>query len=144
MSEAWTEADIARLNPGRVERIRELLTTALAPQLLVVNDDSHKHAGHAGARGGQGHFSVEIVSAAFAGKIPLARHRLGYAALGQKMQARLHSLSIHYRHTDRNSRRTKAPPEGVLHCSVGWAVWTCESQAKQQVKKPLERDAFVM
>ena len=100
MSEAWTEADIARLNPGRVTRIRELLTAALAPQSLEVNDDSHKHAGHAGARAGQGHFSVDVVSDAFAGKLPLARHRLVYAALGEMMQADIHALSIRARTPD--------------------------------------------
>ena len=100
MSSAWTEADIARLNPGRVTRIRELLNAALAPQSLEVNDDSHKHAGHAGARGGQGHFSVDIVSAAFAGRLPLARHRLVYAALGEIMQADIHALSIKARTPD--------------------------------------------
>jgi BolA protein len=100
MSSAWTEADIARLNPGRVTRIRELLNAALAPQSLEVNDDSHKHAGHAGARGGQGHFSVDIVSAAFAGRLPLARHRLVYAALGEMMQADIHALSIKARTPD--------------------------------------------
>ena len=73
MSTGWTEADLPRLNPQRVERIRALLTEALAPQSLDVADDSHKHAGHAGARGGQGHFGVDIVSSAFAGKLPLAR-----------------------------------------------------------------------
>ena len=51
MSESWTEADIARLNPGRVTRIRELLTAALAPQSLVVNDDIAL-ARHVGAAGG--------------------------------------------------------------------------------------------
>ena len=100
MSSAWTEADIARLNPGRVTRIRELLNAALAPQSLEVNDDSHKHAGHAGARAGQGHFSVDIVSAAFAGRLPLARHRLVYAALGEMMQADIHALSIRARSPD--------------------------------------------
>ena len=100
MSSAWTEADIARLNPGRVTRIRELLNAALAPQSLEVNDDSHKHAGHAGARGGQGHFSVDIVSAAFAGRLPLARHRLVHAALGEMMQADIHALSIKARTPD--------------------------------------------
>lgn len=97
MSAAWTEADIPQLNPQRVARIRELLTAALAPQSLAVDDDSHKHAGHAGARGGQGHFSVDIVSAAFAGKLPLARHRLVYAALDAMMQADIHALSIRAR-----------------------------------------------
>ncbi|WP_374609355.1 BolA family protein [Thermomonas sp.] len=86
-----------RLNPQRVERIRALLTEALAPQSLDVADDSHKHAGHAGARGGQGHFGVDIVSSAFAGKLPLARHRLVYAALGDMMQTDIHALSIRAR-----------------------------------------------
>lgn len=94
MSEAWTEADIPRLNPGRVARIRERLTEALAPVLLEVNDDSHKHAGHAGAHGGQGHFGVTIVSEAFTGKSPLARHRLVYAALGEMMTTDIHALVI--------------------------------------------------
>ena len=96
----WTEADIPRLNPERVERIRSLLAAALAPQSLTVSDDSHKHAGHAGARGGQGHFSVDIVSAVFAGRLPLARHRLVYAALGEMMQADIHALSIRARSPD--------------------------------------------
>ena len=97
MSTGWTEADLPRLNPRRVERIRALLTEALIPQSLDVTDDSHKHAGHAGARGGQGHFGVDIVSAAFAGKLPLARHRLVYAALGEMMQTDIHALAIRAR-----------------------------------------------
>ena len=97
MSGGWTEADIPRLNPARVERIRSLLVAALAPESIEVTDDSHKHAGHAGARGGQGHFGVDIVSAMFAGKLPLARHRLVYAALGEMMQTDIHALSIRAR-----------------------------------------------
>ncbi|MFN7137152.1 MAG: BolA family protein [Thermomonas sp.] len=89
-----------RLNPARVERIRALLIEALAPLVLEVYDDSHRHAGHAGARGGQGHFWVEIVSAAFAGKPPLARHRLVYAALGTMMQTDIHALAIDARPPD--------------------------------------------
>ena len=100
MSTGWTEADLPRLNPQRVERIRALLTEALAPQSLDVADDSHKHAGHAGARGGQGHFGVDIVSSAFAGKLPLARHRLVYAALGDMMQTDIHALAIRARTPD--------------------------------------------
>ena len=80
--------------------MRTLLTEALAPQSLDVQDDSHKHAGHAGARGGQGHFSVDIVSAAFAGRLPLARHRLVYAALDEMMTADIHALSIRARSPD--------------------------------------------
>ena len=100
MSGGWTEADIPRLNPQRVERIRALLVEALDPAAIEVVDDSHKHAGHAGARGGQGHFSVDIVSAAFAGKLPLARHRLVYAALGDMLQTDIHALAIRARTPD--------------------------------------------
>ena len=94
MSTGLSEADIPCLNPERVARITELLTAALDPVALEVTDDSHKHAGHAGARTGQGHFSVAIVSEAFAGKLSLARHRLVYAALGAMLQTDLHALSI--------------------------------------------------
>jgi BolA protein len=100
MSAGWTEADIPRLNPERVVRIRALLAAALDPVSLEVTDDSHRHAGHAGARGGQGHFSVDVVSAAFAGKLPLARHRLIYAALGAMMETDIHALSIRARTPD--------------------------------------------
>ena len=100
MSAGWTEADIPRLNPERVARIRALLAAALDPVSLEVTDDSHRHAGHAGARGGQGHFSVDVVSAAFVGKLPLARHRLIYAALGEMMETDIHALSIRARTPD--------------------------------------------
>lgn len=78
----------------RVEQIRARLTAALAPQELVVEDDSARHAGHAGARDGRGHFSVHVVSAAFRGQAPLARHRAVYAALGELMQTDIHALAI--------------------------------------------------
>ncbi|MBX3700839.1 MAG: BolA family transcriptional regulator [Dokdonella sp.] len=81
---------------GRVESIRARLTT-LAPLELVVEDESHHHVGHAGARDGRGHFRVQIVSAAFAGLAPLARHRVVYAALGELMQTDIHALSIQAR-----------------------------------------------
>lgn len=79
---------------SRVERIRSALQVALAPTALTVIDDSGQHAGHAGARDGRGHFSVLIVSDAFAGLAPLARHRRVYAAVGDMMQTDIHALSI--------------------------------------------------
>ena len=79
---------------SRVERIRIALQSALSPSQLLVTDDSHKHAGHAGARDGRGHFHVQIVSEAFSGMSPLARHRAIYAALGQMMETDIHALSI--------------------------------------------------
>ena len=78
----------------RVEAIRAAIQAALAPQLLVVEDDSARHAGHAGARDGRGHFNVEVVSDAFAGLNPIARHRAVYAAVGEMMTTDIHALSI--------------------------------------------------
>ena len=77
----------------RIERIRQALA-ALQPVTLEVVDDSHKHAGHEGARDGRGHFRVRIVRPVFAGKAPLARHRAIYAALGELMQTDIHALAI--------------------------------------------------
>lgn len=85
---------------SRIERIRVALETALQPQSLEVLDDSHKHAGHEGARDGRGHFTVRVVSQAFAGKLPLARHRAVYAALGDMMQTDIHALAIEARTPD--------------------------------------------
>ncbi|HEX7989499.1 MAG TPA: BolA family protein [Stenotrophomonas sp.] len=79
---------------NRVERIQVALQAAFAPLQLEVKDDSHRHAGHAGASDGRGHFKVLVVSDAFAGKAPLARHRAVYAALGQMMETDIHALSI--------------------------------------------------
>ena len=81
--------------PGqRIERMRALLTDALAPSELAIDDESHKHVGHAGARDGRGHFRVRIVAAAFSGQSLLARHRRVYAALGQMMQTDIHALAM--------------------------------------------------
>ena len=77
--------------------IRRRLTAALAPVALDVEDESHRHVGHAGARDGRGHFRVRIVSAAFEGKPPLARHRAVYAALGEMMTTDIHALAIRAR-----------------------------------------------
>lgn len=77
----------------RVSLIRERLA-ALAPTELEIEDESHRHVGHEGARDGRGHFRVRIVSMAFAGMLPLARHRAIYAALGDLMQTDIHALSI--------------------------------------------------
>ena len=85
------------MNAGRVERIRAALDAALAPASLHVRDDSARHAGHEGARDGRGHFDVDIVSEAFAGLAPLARHRRVYAALGDMMTTDIHALSIRAR-----------------------------------------------
>jgi BolA protein len=69
------------------------LQAALAPERLVVEDDSHQHAGHAGAREGR-HFSVQIHSARFAGLSRVARHRLVYDALGPLAGQGIHALAL--------------------------------------------------
>ena len=72
--------------------IRERLAP-LEPQLLEIVDDSAKHAGHAGNRGG-GHFTVTVVSSQFSGKSPIMRHRIIYQALQDLIPSRIHALSI--------------------------------------------------
>jgi BolA family transcriptional regulator, general stress-responsive regulator len=78
----------------RIERMRGRLIGNLSPSELVIEDESHKHVGHAGARDGRGHFRVCIVAAAFSGQPLLARHRRIYAALGDLMQTDIHALAI--------------------------------------------------
>jgi BolA protein len=82
------------VNAKRIEQIRDALQQALTPSVLEIEDDSHRHAGHAGARDGRGHFNVHVVSERFAGMAPLARHRAVYAALGTLMETDIHALSI--------------------------------------------------
>lgn len=81
-------------NAQRVAQIKQKLQAALTPESLQVEDDSARHAGHEGAKGGLGHFNVSIVSKAFNGMKPLARHRAVYTALGSMMQTDIHALSI--------------------------------------------------
>lgn len=77
----------------RVAMIRERLNEVFSPASLDIIDESHKHAGHASA-GGAGHFAVNIVADAFAGKNLIQRHRLVYDALGDAMNTEIHALSI--------------------------------------------------
>jgi BolA protein len=77
----------------RAERLTERLQ-ALEPDQLEVIDDSHQHAGHAGAADGRGHFSVLLVSKRFAGLNTLRRHRLVYETVGDMMVTDIHALSI--------------------------------------------------
>jgi BolA family transcriptional regulator, general stress-responsive regulator len=76
-------------------QIETKLRTALAPTRIVVTDDSARHAGHAGARpGGETHFTVLVVSAQFAGKARLARHRLVYDLLAAEIAGGVHALAL--------------------------------------------------
>jgi len=77
------------------ERIIERLKTGLDPVRLEVIDESHLHAGHAGARpGGETHFRVTVVSTAFAGQSRIARHRLVNRLLAAELADRVHALAI--------------------------------------------------
>lgn len=80
------------MTAAMVEEIRQRLTTALQPVELDVVDEGFKHVGHANE--GKGHYHVRVVSAAFAGQLPIKRHRLVYAALGELMDHGIHALSI--------------------------------------------------
>lgn len=82
------------MNEQRIEMIRDRLLDALEPEMLEIEDESHLHAGHAGARDGRGHFRVTLVSEAFSGQSPIRRHRLVYSALGGLMETDIHALTI--------------------------------------------------
>ena len=77
------------------ETIRRKLTERFAPMRLEIVDESHRHAGHAGARPeGESHFAVTIVSASFAGLNRVARQRLVYQALAEELATHIHALSL--------------------------------------------------
>ena len=78
----------------RAKQIESLLRDAFSPTELLVKDQSHLHAGHAGAQDGKGHFDVRIVSDQFANQNRLARHRAVFAALGDLMDTDIHALKI--------------------------------------------------
>ena len=78
----------------RRERLTGRLENGLRPDRLEVIDDSHRHAGHAGAADGRGHFTVLIVSQRFAGLGTLKRHKLVYEVVGDMMSTDIHALSI--------------------------------------------------
>lgn len=90
----------------RADLIRDRLQAAFAPVTLDVVDDSHRHAGHAGARPeGETHYSVYIVSAAFAGKSRLERHRMVNAELADQLTPdRIHALAVTARTPDEPGR----------------------------------------
>lgn len=79
-----------------IDIITQKLTEAFAPQSLRVEDESHRHEGHAGHRpGGQTHFRVYIVSDAFKGKTRIDRHRMINQILSGELSGGVHALAIH-------------------------------------------------
>jgi len=75
-----------------VELLRQRLST-LEPVSIAIEDESHRHAGHAGAKDG-GHYKLTIVAATFSGQNTVKRHQAIYAAAGDLMRGRIHALSI--------------------------------------------------
>lgn len=75
------------------EKIRERLAP-LSPERLEIEDESARHAGHEGAKGGGGHYRLTVISVQFAGKPPIARHRMILDLLGEMMQKEIHAISI--------------------------------------------------
>ena len=82
------------MTTSRTQHIRSVLDTAFSPELLEVEDESHLHEGHAGARSGKGHFRVTIVSPKFEGLGRIQRHQAIFQALGDFMETDIHALSI--------------------------------------------------
>ncbi len=82
------------MTQDRIDRIRAHLTEKFEPAELEINDDSHLHEGHAGAKEGKGHFRVRIVSKRFLNTRPLDRHRMVFQALGDMMDTDIHALSV--------------------------------------------------
>ena len=82
------------MSEARIAMIRQRLEAALSPASIEIIDESAKHAGHAGAAGGGGHFHVHIVAEAFRDKSTIQRHRLIYSAVGDIMHHEIHALGI--------------------------------------------------
>jgi BolA protein len=92
------------------ETIREKLVAAFAPGELVIEDESAHHAGHSGARpGGETHFNVRIVSAAFEGMSRVERQRRVYAVLADEMRGSVHALALT---TSTPAEAARAQPTG--------------------------------
>ena len=82
------------INQDRMKWFQEDLSKAFAIQNLVIEDESHLHAGHAGAASGGGHFRVSIITPDFQGISLVARHRAIYSALNRHIPKEIHALTI--------------------------------------------------
>ena len=87
----------------RLSHIRQQLSS-LQPSHLDIIDESHLHAGHAGAKGGGGHYRIHLVSSDFVGKNTMSRHRMVYSALAELLKREIHALTL----------RTETPEEFAL------------------------------
>jgi BolA protein len=75
-------------------QLRERLSATLSPTQLVITDQSHLHAGHAGAEGGARHYHARVVAACFRGKTRVQQHRLVYDTLADLMPNPIHALAL--------------------------------------------------
>lgn len=82
------------MNEERLAAIEQRLNESFSPTRLLVKDQSHLHAGHAGARDGRGHFDVLVVAEAFTGRSRLQRHRDVYECLSELLKSDIHALRI--------------------------------------------------
>ena len=82
------------INEGRIKLFKADLEEAFNPLQLTIEDESHLHAGHAGAASGGGHFRLRIVAPEFESLSTVARHRAIYAALSRHIPKEIHALSI--------------------------------------------------
>jgi BolA protein len=116
MSEGHANGAHGRPGPVPVERLSALtlegrIRSKLHCLSLQLTDDSHKHAGHAGAEGGAAHFTLHLVSEDFVGLSRVARHRLVYDAVSDLMPHRLHALVIDARTAaEAGAAPTSLPP----------------------------------
>jgi BolA protein len=84
----------SELNLQRINKMQTLITTALQPSEMSIVDESHLHAGHAGATTGKGHFNLTIKAEQLNELRALKAHQMVYTALGEMMQTDIHALSI--------------------------------------------------
>lgn len=96
------------MTDDRLHRIR-LALDALQPLVVKLQDDSHKHAGHAGARDGRGHFSLYIVTGRFEGLSQIKRHQAVYAVLSDLLKSDIHALAIQAKTPDEAAVRMPYP-----------------------------------
>jgi BolA protein len=85
---------MSSINAGRIVKFEAALNQAFSIDVLHIEDESHLHAGHAGAQGGAGHFRVHIQSPAFKGLNKVQQHRLVYDALSAWIPHEIHALAI--------------------------------------------------
>lgn len=90
------------------EVIRQIITRELEPVHLELRDDSHRHVGHPGATSGGGHYRLLVVSPSFDGRSRLERHRMVYAALGDRVGREIHALALELRSPDEWEERGRS------------------------------------